>query len=234
MNSVINAKDLTHTYPDGTNALDGLTFRVEENERVALIGANGAGKSTFLLHLNGLMRGKGHLEVLGMEVRRKNYRAIRQRVGMVLQRPDDQLFCTTIMEDIAFGPRNMGLPESEIEERSRNALADVRLVHVAEKSAFHLSAGEKKRAALATVLSMRPEILVLDEPTSGLDPKSRKELAALLRQVGGTQLFATHDFTLAKALATRVVVLYQGKAVAGGTPFPLLEDQATLAAYDLA
>jgi cobalt/nickel transport system ATP-binding protein len=230
----VRADNLRHAYPDGTVALDGISMEITQDERVALIGANGTGKSTFLLHLNGLLQGNGRLEVLGIPVMPEQFAALRAKVGMVFQNPDDQLFCATIAEDVAFGPRNLGVGLSETALRVEGALAAVGMAHAASRSPFHLSTGEKKRAAIATVLAMDPALLALDEPTSGLDPKGRRELAALLAEVGGTQIAATHDFQFARNHCTRAIILHRGKTVADGPPGVLLDDTDLLQRYDLA
>ena len=229
----LNIDGLCHTYPDGTASLRGISLVVQEGERVGLIGANGAGKSTFLLHLNGILRGQGTVRVFGEAVGNGNIAAIRNKVGMVFQNPDDQLFCPTICEDVAFGPRNMRLPEAEVRQRVDQALHTVGLTHLKNKSPFHLSIGQKKRAALATVLSMDAQILALDEPTSNLDPRGRRELITLLQAFARTQIIATHDLDLVRRLCTRVVLLDAGKIVADTNPESLLDDHALLEAHGL-
>jgi cobalt/nickel transport system ATP-binding protein len=230
MNSVpaIEIRDLRYSYPDGSVALDGLSLSVTEGERVALVGANGAGKSTLLLHLIGILRGKGAVRIFGASVEKANLTAIRSRVGLVFQNPDDQLFCPTLFDDVAFGPRNLKLPEDDVKRRVESALEAVGLVHKAQKNAYHLSLGEKKRAALATVLSMDTRILALDEPTSNLDPRGRRRLLALLEKIGGTQIVATHDIGLARDLCNRAVLLYRGRCVADTTPEALLTNAELL------
>jgi cobalt/nickel transport system permease protein len=231
--SLLEIKDLSFTYPDGSPALRGISLAIAAGERVALVGANGAGKSTLLLHLNGIIESAA-VTVSGLPATRANLKAIRQKVGLVFQNPDDQLFCATVAEDVAFGPRNLRLAESEIAERVRESLREVGLQGFERRSAFHLSVGEKKRAALATVLAMRPDVIVLDEPTGELDPRGRRELAALLRRIGRTQIVATHDFELARELCSRVVVLDKGTLVADGTVADVLGDHTLLAAHGLA
>jgi cobalt/nickel transport system ATP-binding protein len=231
--AAIEIDNLSFTYPDGTRALDGLSLRIEEGRRVALLGPNGAGKSTLLLHLNGVHRGNGNVRIFGEPITDRNLRRIRQRVGLVFQNPDDQLFCPTVRDDVAFGPRNLGLPEPEVERRVEASLRAVGAPDVGGKSPFHLSIGQRKRAAIATVLAMDAAILVLDEPTSNLDPRGRREIARLLKGLGGTQIVATHDLDLARDLCDRVVVLHAGRVAAEGPPEGLLADEALLERYDL-
>jgi len=206
----IEVESICYSYPDGTLALDNVSFSMHKGESVALLGPNGAGKSTLLLHLNGLLRGKGFVRVLGREIREDNLSWIRCHVGMVFQDPDDQLFMPTLEEDVAFGPTNMGLPEKEVQERVAWALESVGLFGLSGKSPHHLSFGQRKRAALATVLSMRPEVLVLDEPTSNLDPRSKGDMVSLIRRLqleGTTVITATHDVNLVPLLADRILLL---------------------------
>jgi len=229
----VEIRDIRFDYPDGTGALNGVTLTVSPGERLGVIGANGAGKSTLLLHLNGILRGTGTVCILGETVNNGNLSAIRAWVGMVFQNPDDQLFCPTICEDVAFGPRNMGLPELEIRRRVDHALETVGIAHLKNKSPFHLSIGQKKRAALATVLSMDAQILALDEPTSNLDPRGRRELMSLLQDLDKTQVIATHDLDLVRRLCTRAILLDAGRIVADDVPDALLDNPALLEAHGL-
>ena len=230
----ISVKNLSYRYPDGSQALDGVSLQVGQGERVALLGANGAGKSTLLLHLNGLYESRGEIEILGVPVLRRNLKLVRQRVGLVFQNPDDQLFCPTVFEDVAFGPRNLGLPESRMEEIVTHALARVGLPEAAQRSPLHLSIGEKKRAAMATVLAMDAEILCLDEPTAGLDPRGRRELIDLLKELSQTLLVVTHDLDLARALCPRCAIMARGKVVAEGETSGLLARHELLLEHGLA
>ncbi|MFN7952432.1 MAG: ATP-binding cassette domain-containing protein [bacterium] len=225
---------LTYAYPDGTRALDALELAVAADERVALLGANGAGKSTLLLHLNGILACSPKVKILGLTVEKGNLREIRRRVGLVFQNPDDQLFCPTVYDDVAFGPRNLGLSEPEVRDRVRDSLDAVGFGDAAERTSFHLSVGQKKRVALASVLAMGCEVLVLDEPTSALDPRGRRELIALLRRIGRTQLIATHDLDFVAQLCGRAVVLSRGKVVRDESPEAVLGDRALLEAHGLA
>jgi cobalt/nickel transport system ATP-binding protein len=224
----VSVRDLHYTYPDGTRALNGVSLEVRAGERVALLGANGAGKSTLLLHLNGILNDHGAVRILGMGIEKRNLCAIRQAVGLVFQNPDDQLFCPTVGEDVAFGPRHLKLPEDEVRRRVDRSLAAVGLRGFEARSAFHMSYGEKKRVAIATVLALDSKILALDEPTSNLDPRARKEIIRLLGALGGTQIIVTHDLPLVETLCTRVIVMSRGHNVADGKPRDILGNHALL------
>lgn len=229
MENIIEIHCLQYNYPDGTRALDGVDLSVRAGDRLALIGSNGAGKSTLLLHLNGLIvSGNGNVKVCGMEVNRKNLREVRKRVGMVFQNPDDQLFCPTLYEDCAFGPRNMGLSEAEVTIRVQESLRAVGLTGLEHKGAFHFSLGQKKRAALATVLAMKPEILAVDEPASHLDPRGRREVRELLKRIGGTQIIVTHDLEYLPEMADRAVVMLNGRILGEGTVEDILAERGLL------
>ena len=231
---IIQIENLSFSYPDGTPALQGVSLDILKDQKIAFIGPNGAGKSTLLLHLNGVFSCNGSVRVLGMKLEKKNLKSIRQKVGLVFQNPDDQLFCPTVFDDVAFGARNLNLSEEQVTERVTRALAEVGLVGFEHHSAFHLSFGEKKRVSIATVLAMDSEILVLDEPTSNLDPRGKKEIAQLLREIDGTQIIVTHDLSLAQNLCDRVVVLSKGKKVADGPTEQILKDQTFLEFHGLA
>jgi cobalt/nickel transport system ATP-binding protein len=230
---IVEIESLNFSYPDGTVALKGITLDVFEGDTVALIGPNGAGKSTFLLHLNGIFRGDGSVKIDGLPMEKGNLKSIRQKVGLVFQNPDDQLFCPTVFEDVAFGPQNLGLPAEEVQRRVEESLSAVGMLGAAKKSPFRLSFGEKKKVAIATVLSLRPAILVIDEPTANLDPRGRKGIIALLRKLGGTQVIATHDLPLAGELCGRTILLDAGEKVADGPSATILEDGALLEAHGL-
>jgi cobalt/nickel transport system ATP-binding protein len=230
---MIAARALAYAYPNGHGALRALDLAVAEGERVALLGPNGAGKTTFMLHLNGLLTGTGELEVAGLRVGRDDVRELRGRVGLVFQDPDDQLFMPTVREDVAFGPLNLGLTREEARARVDEALARVRMTHAADRPPHALSMGERRRVAIATVLAMRPRLLVLDEPSANLDPRGRRELVEVLTQVGGTMLVATHDLPLAAQLCDRAVVLDAGRVVADGPVGEILADAELLAEHDL-
>ena len=225
---------LGFTYPDGTQALRDVTFSVPSGACVALIGANGAGKSTLLLHLNGSASpDRGTVTIGALAVGPDTLEAVRRTVGMVFQDPDDQLFMPTVQEDVAFGPHNLGLPEAEVARRVGQALATVDLTHLATKPPYRLSAGEKRRAAIATVLAMDPEVLVMDEPTTGLDPRARRQLLDLLKRFDHTRIIATHDLDLVLELCGRTIILHEGAIRADGPTRELFEDPDLLAACHL-
>ena len=223
MSPLILVQGLRFQYEDGTVALNGVDFRLEKGETVALLGANGSGKTTFALHLNGLLTGEGTVEVCGLPVNPKNLVEVRRKIGLVFQDSESQLFMPTVLEDVAFGPLNHGLSPHQAAERALAALAQVGMSAVAGKAPYHLSAGEKKRVAVAGVLAMKPEILVLDEPTTFLDPPAQRDLLALLRSLAQAKILITHDAALARAMATRAVFFERGKIVAEGPVAEILE-----------
>ena len=229
---------LAYSYPDSNQALFGIDLEVGRGERVALLGPNGAGKTTLVMHLNGILSGGiGEVRVAGILVdaeNRETLHEVRRRVGIVFQDPDDQLFMPSVREDVAFGPANMGLRGDELEERVRHALDLVGMAEYADRPPHHLSFGQRRRVAVATVLSMEPEILVLDEPSSNLDPASRAELADILRTLDVTILMVTHDLLYALELCPRAVVMSQGSIVADGPTRDLLSDSELMARYRLA
>lgn len=226
-------RDLHFAYVPDHEVLKGIDLVIDRGERVALIGPNGAGKSTLLLHLNGLLRGKGQLAVAGLELRQERLTDIRRRVGLVFQDPDDQLFSPTVFDDVAFGPLNLGLPKEEVRRRVALALQQVGLAGYEKRPPHQLSLGEKKRAALATVLALDPEILVLDEPSSSLDPKARRRLINLLAGLPVTQIIATHDLEMAMDLCPRTIIINGGRIVADGETAVLLRDERLLEENDL-
>ncbi len=228
----LEVRRLAFAYPDGHQALFGVNLKVERGERVAVLGPNGAGKTTFALHLNGVLAGgSGTVSVAGLEVAKQNLREIRRRVGLVFQDPDDQLFCPTVREDVAFGPQNFGL--SDVDERVRAALHAVGMESVADRSPLHLSGGQRRRVALASVLACDPEILVLDEPSANLEPVARRELAELLLTLGRTMLMVTHDLPFALQTCPRSVLIDDGVVVADGPTRELLADADLLAKHRL-
>jgi cobalt/nickel transport system ATP-binding protein len=235
--SAIEITDLKFRYHDGTEALRGLSFRVPPGECVALLGPNGSGKSTLLLHLNGLLpektSGDPAVKIHGEPVAAQNLEKIRRQVGLVFQDPDDQLFCPTVAEDVAFGPRQLGLGEAEIAARVKKSLAQAGLAGFENRATRHLSHGEKRRACLAGVLACEPSVLVLDEPTSDLDPRGRREFKALLRTLPATKLIATHDLELAVELCARAIILDQGQIIADGRTVELLADEELMLAHGL-
>ncbi len=229
----LEVHSLTFRYPDGHLALQDVSLTLRHGEKVALVGPNGAGKSTLMLHLNGILHGEGDIRVEGMSLTKENLPLIRARVGLVFQNPDDQLFSPTVFEDVAFGPLHMGLPEDEIRRRVKDALAQVGMQHYSARLSHHLSVGEKKRIAIATVLAMSPALLVLDEPSAGLDPRARRNLIHLLRELRLTMLVSTHDMPMVAELFPRMVVMDEGRIVADGSTAALLEDVALLEAHGL-
>lgn len=230
---VIKVKDLHFAYPDGNEALRGVSFNLCTGDKVALVGPNGAGKSTLMLHLNGILHGRGEIEVGGLPLSPNNLPLIRAKVGLVFQNPDDQLFSPTVFEDVAFGPLHMGLSEEEVPARVEEALAMVHMSRYRDRLSHHLSVGEKKRIAIATVLSMRPEILVLDEPSAGLDPRARRSLIRLIHEMPITMLASTHDMAMVKECFPRTIVMDEGRIVADGLTAEILEDAALLEAHGL-
>jgi len=230
----IDIAGLSFTYPDGRSALFEINLQVLRGERVALLGPNGAGKSTLLLHLNGILQGSGSIKIAGLPMDRAYMGHIRALVGMVFQSPEDQLFSPTVFEDVAYGPIYQGLPPDVIEERVTTALDAVSMQNYRRRMPHHLSVGEKKRAAVASVLAMQPEILVFDEPTADLDPRARRSLIEFLASLPHTMIIATHDLPLARALLPRTIILDAGRIVADGPTTALLEDHELLLAHGLA
>ena len=231
---VLEVRGLAYAYPDGHQALYGVDLHVHAGERVALLGPNGAGKTTLVLHLNGLLRaGVGSVAVSGLPVEERNLLEIRRRVGVVFQDPDDQLFMPRVRDDVAFGPRNLGLRGDELDERVTEALDAVGMLEHVDRAPHHLSFGQRRRVAVATVLAMRPEILVLDEPSSNLDPASRRELADILLGLDVTVLMVTHDLPYALELCPRAVVLSDGHVVADGPTGDILADDALMTRHRL-
>jgi len=234
LNEVIKINNLSFAYPDGQPALSGLSLTVGQGESVAVIGPNGAGKSTLLLHLNGILHNNGTVRVFDRPVNDKNLRWVRSRVGLVFQDPDDQLFSPTVFDDVAFGPINMGYSETEVHRAVSKALEWVGMAGYEKRSSHHLSIGERKRIAIATVLSMNPQILALDEPSGNLDPRSKWSLISLLRRLPMTKIVATHDLELVRALCSRTVILDRGQIVIDGATNIILNDKPLLAAHGLA
>lgn len=227
-------RGLRHVYPDGTVALGGVDLSVAVGEKVALVGPNGAGKSTLLLHLNGVLRATaGQVTVAGTVVTERTLAEVRARVGMVFQDPDDQLFSPTVFDDVAFGPLHIGYPRAEVAQRVAVALEQVGMAGFERRMPHHLSLGQRKRVAIATVLSMDPAILALDEPSAGLDPRARRGLVTLLQELPQAMLVSTHDMRLVRDVFPRMVVLSDGMVVADAPSASLLGDTALLDAFGL-
>jgi cobalt/nickel transport system ATP-binding protein len=232
--TALDVQGLAFAYPDGHQALFGVDLTIPVGERVALLGPNGAGKTTLVLHLNGILTGgRGLVTVGGLPVAREHLPEIRRRVGIVFQDPDDQLFMPTVRDDVAFGPANLGIRAGELSERVDRALLQVGLLDLADRPPYHLSFGQRRRAAVATVLAMQPQILVLDEPSSNLDPASRRELAEIVLGLEVTVLMVTHDLTYALELCPRSVILSDGVIAADGPTAQLLGDDVLLEKHRL-
>jgi cobalt transport protein ATP-binding subunit len=228
MHHSIEVANLNFSYPDGHEALRDVSLHIEPCEKVALVGPNGAGKSTLILHLNGILNGQGEVYVAGLPVIKQNLGKVRARVGLVFQSPDDQLFSPTVFDDVAFGPIYQGFSPDKVQELVQEALATVGMSDYAGRVSHHLSMGEKKRIAIATVLSMKPEVLVLDEPTAGLDPRARRSLINLLHDLPITMLVSSHDMLMVRELFPRMVIMDQGRVVADGPTIELMEDEELL------
>lgn len=238
--AVLDIHGLAYAYPDGHQALFGVDLHIGRGERVAVLGPNGAGKTTLILHLNGILgthtssgQGAGSVSVAGLPVVKDNLQEIRRRVGIVFQDPDDQLFMPTVREDVAFGPANLGLTPAEITDRVAEALAAVGMSEFADRAPHHLSFGQRRRVAVATVLAMRPDVLVLDEPSSNLDPASRRELADVLRALDITLVMVTHDLPYALELCERAVILSAGLIAADGKTRDVLSNRALMSEHRL-
>ena len=232
----MKSSNLKYRYLDGTEALRGISFAVAPGECLALLGPNGSGKSTLLLHLNGILPetvAGGAVRIFGQSITRKNIESIRRDVGLVFQDPDDQLFCPTVAEDVAFRPRQLGVSGPETAARVKKTLAQTGLAGFEERATHHLSHGEKRRACLAGVLACEPRILVFDEPTSDLDPRGRREFKALLREIPATKIIATHDLELAVELCPRTIILDRGEVIADGRTMALLANEALMLAHGL-
>jgi cobalt/nickel transport system ATP-binding protein len=233
MHHSIEVEHLSFSYPDGHPALQDVCLTLAPGEKAALVGPNGAGKSTLILHLNGILSGEGSVRVCGMPVEPKNLGRVRAAVGLVFQNPDDQLFSPTVFEDVAFGPLYQGLPAAQVERRVQEALAAVGMEAYAGRVSHHLSAGEKKRIAIATVLAMQPEVLVLDEPTAGLDPRARRALIHLLRDLPMTMLVSSHDLAMVQEILPRIIILDEGRVVADDRTARLMNESSLLEAHGL-
>ena len=232
--NALEIRGLSFAYPDGLQALFGVNLTVSRGERVALLGPNGAGKTTLALHLNGVLEaGAGSVHIGGLELNKANLKEIRRRVAIVFQDPDDQLFMPTVREDVAFGPANLGVTGTELEARIHDALAAVGMTEHAHRPPHHLSYGQRRRVAVATVLAMQPEILVMDEPSSNLDPVAKRELADILQSLDLTMIMVTHDMPYALELCERAVVMNRGTITADGPTAEILADEPLMRANRL-
>lgn len=230
----VNVTGLEYSYPDGTAALRGVDLRIRRNETVAIMGPNGAGKSTLALHFNGILTGSaGTVEVMGIEVNKKNMRAVRDIVGLVFQDPDDQLFSPTVREDVAFGPLNQKLSPQQVDHAVERALAWVGMEGSEQRSPHHMSFGEKKRISVATVLAMDPDVLVMDEPVANMDPRGRRVFLELIKVIEATKIIVTHDLSMAREICDRVILMDKGRIVAAGRPATTLSDEVLLEKHGL-
>jgi len=226
---IISVQNISFTYPDGKKALENVSFDVYQGESVALIGPNGAGKSTLLLHLNGSMGipddKRAKIKIAEIELTRNNLKEIRKNVGIVFQNPDDQLFMPSVFDDIAFGPINLGYPDSLIKKKVTKALEAVGLAHFEKRTSYHLSYGEKKLVSIATIISMDPKLVVLDEPTNGLDPRGKKKIINILKNMTVTKVIATHDLEMAYELCNRAILINEGEIIAIGDAGDIIENE---------
>jgi cobalt/nickel transport system ATP-binding protein len=226
---IIELQDIRYTYPDGTNALDGISFRVFHGESVGIIGANGAGKSTLLFQINGiLMPTQGSVRIGGAVLSKRTAKEIRRRIGFVFQNPDDQIFMPTVFEDVAFGPLHLGWELEEVEQAAIRALETVNCLHLRDRPPHKLSEGQKRCVSIAAIISMDPDILVMDEPSSNLDPRSRRQLIQLLKTFRHSKIVATHDLDMVMELCPRTIILSAGRVVADGPTCKLLSDEEIL------
>jgi cobalt/nickel transport system ATP-binding protein len=230
----VRITQLNYTYPDGTRALEKIDLDVPRGQRIAIVGPSGAGKSTLLLHLNGVLRGTGSIKIMKNNLEQSNLREIRKQVGLLFQDPNDQLFCPTVYEDIAFGPLNLSVPADEIQRRVEKALSDAGLSKsIRTRSSHHLSLGERRRVSLAAVLAMEPAILGMDEPTSNLDPRNRRHLIEVISGLNATLIIATHDLELVLDVCPRTVLMDQGKIWADGETRTMLADSQLMEKHGL-
>jgi cobalt/nickel transport system ATP-binding protein len=232
----ISICNLSFTYPDGTQALEGISLDIFKGECVVLTGPNGSGKTTLVLHLNGILSTENSyntVTIMGTRVGKENVKTIRKNVGIVFQDPDDQLFMPTVFDDVAFGPMNLGYDIEEVKRRVTDALACVGMEGAEERVPHHLSIGQKKRISIATVLSMSPEILVLDEPSASLDPGGKRSLIKTLHKLSMTKIIVSHDMELIRAICERIVILDNGQIVADGPASHILSNDSLLKAHSL-
>jgi len=231
--TIIKYENVTFGYSENHTALKNISLTINKNEKIAVIGGNGAGKSTLLLLLCGILKGKGEIEISGLPLIKENLIALRKKMGLLFQDPDDQLFCPTVFEDIAFGPLNLELPDEEIKRRVKESLLQVGLPGFEDRSPHHLSYGEMKRISLATLFAMKPEILALDEPTSNLDPKTRRKILEILKNYSGTLIITTHDLEAVLELSNRAILLYKGEIVKDGKTVEIISDENLMNKCDL-
>ncbi len=231
--TALKINDFTFTYDDGNIALRGISFAVGHGESVGIVGHNGSGKSTLLMHLVGVLGTDKRIEVGNMPVTAKNLPAIRSKIGYVFQDPRDQLFMPTVLEDVAFGPLNMGFSQDDARLAAENALESMGLIGFGDRISYHLSGGEMRKAAIAAVLAMSPEIIVMDEPSTGLDPRSSRELADLIAGLSCTKIISSHDLTFVRACAGRVILLNKGRIAADGPAVDILDNEELLRANGL-
>ncbi len=225
--------NLSYVYADGARALDDVSLSLAPGESAALIGHNGSGKSTLLMHTAGILEPNPRVVIGGLPVTAKNLRAIRRKIGFVFQNPQDQMFMSTVIEDVAFGPLNLKMPRHAALHAAEHALENVGLGGFGNRVSYHLSGGEMRRAAIATVLAMSPEIIVMDEPSSGLDPRAKRELAALVGKLPCTRLISSHDLDFIRACSDRVILLSHGRVVADGPAQGILDDRELLEKHGL-
>lgn len=231
---IIEFKDVHFSYPDGTEALQGVSFRITHGEAVGIVGANGAGKSTLISHMNGyLMPSKGSIIIGDVPLDKTTRPEIRKKVGVVFQNPDDQLFMPTVYDDVSFGPLNAGLPAEAVAARVDEALRTVSCLHLKDKPPHHMSLGQKRSVSIAAVIAVHPDILVMDEPASSLDPKSRRQLINLLKAFRHSKIVASHDLDLILDVCDRCIVIGEGRVMADGPAGELLLDEKLLAANNL-
>lgn len=231
--SMLRLRNWNVKYPDGTEAVRDLSFTAEAGEHLALVGANGAGKSSLILSIVGIIPGKGEVTVGDVILSDKTVKEVRSKAGVVFQNPDDQLFLPTIYDDIAFGPRNQGLEEEAVRRRVEDRLRMLRIGHLRDRSAMKMSGGEKRLAALATVLAMKPSVILLDEPTAFLDPRARRNLIEILKKLPHTMLIATHDLPFAAEVCPRSIIMKKGELFADGPSSSLLFDRKKMEEADV-
>lgn len=229
----IEIKNLNFSYPDSTIALKNISFSVLSGETCGIIGPNGAGKSTLLLHLNGIFRGNGQVIIFGEKIQKNNLKEIRSKVGVVFQDPNDQLFMPTIFDDIAFGPLNFGMKQEEINRKVNKILKNMGLEDLEKKPSHHLSSGERKKASLATVLVLEPEILIFDEPTVSLDPGTRRMFIDLFKEIKGTKIIASHDIDMIYETCSRIILMDNGKIIKEGSTYNILKNEKLLKNHNL-